>query len=255
MLPILRKGSKGGPVELWQTFLIGRGYAIVSDGDFGNRTHRATQRYQRSRSLKPDGVVGGRSYGAALQDGFSGVEVPGADWPAPPTDLKPYSGNARRARAFGSFDYKPKSDKGEAIVVDPAWVRANITRIMVPQLRDLGLRRTGQIRVHVKAADPVLDLFQAWEVAGLLDHVLTWNGSYVPRFIRGSRKTLSNHAFGTAFDINVAWNRLGTVPALRSEHGSVRELVKLANKHGFYWGGHYRKRKDGMHFELARRTG
>ncbi len=252
MLPILRKGSKGGPVGLWQTFLIGRRYAIVSDGDFGSKTHRATQRYQRARGLKPDGVVGGRTYGAALQDGFGGVDVPGDNWPPRPTDLKPYIGNAQRARAFGSFDYKPKRDKGEAIVVDPAWVRANIFRVETPQLARVGRER---VRLHQAAIEPFIALLQSWDDAGLLRCIKTWNGSYVPRFIRGSRKTLSNHAFGTAFDINVAWNRLGTVPALRGESGSVRELVGLANKHGFYWGGHYRKRRDGMHFELARRTG
>jgi hypothetical protein len=32
----------------------------------------------------------------------------------------------------------------------------------------------------------------------------------------------------------------------------VRELVPIANKHGFYWGGHYSKRADGMHFEAAK---
>jgi hypothetical protein len=37
----------------------------------------------------------------------------------------------------------------------------------------------------------------------------------------------------------------------------VRELVPIANQHGFYWGGHFRYNKhtdqsDGMHFEWAR---
>jgi len=27
--------------------------------------------------------------------------------------------------------------------------------------------------------------------------------------------------------------------------------VPLANEHGFYWGGHFRHRPDGMHFEIA----
>jgi hypothetical protein len=78
--------------------------------------------------------------------------------------------------------------------------------------------------------------------------VLTWDGSFVPRFIRGSRTTLSNHAFGTAFDINCGYNRLGTIPALLGNKGYVRELVELANEHGFYWGGHFASpRSDGMH--------
>jgi hypothetical protein len=45
---------------------------------------------------------------------------------------------------------------------------------------------------------------------------------------------------------------LGKRPALVSEKGSVRELVPIANKYGFYWGGHFNSRPDGMHFEAAK---
>jgi hypothetical protein len=85
--------------------------------------------------------------------------------------------------------------------------------------------------------------------------VLTWEGSFAPRFVRGSNVTLSNHAWGTAFDINYAWNTLGAQPALRGQKGSVRELVPIANEFGFYWGGHFKGRADGMHFEVARPLG
>jgi hypothetical protein len=81
--------------------------------------------------------------------------------------------------------------------------------------------------------------------------ILTFDGSYVARFVRGSTSVLSNHSFGTAFDINVTWNRLGVVPALVGQKGSVRELVGIANDNGFYWGGHF-TRLDGMHFEIAK---
>ena len=66
--------------------------------------------------------------------------------------------------------------------------------------------------------------------------------------------TLSNHAWGTAFDINAALNPRGTVPVFRGQPGSVRELVPRANDLGFYWGGHF-SRRDGMHFEVARVLG
>ena len=59
------------------------------------------------------------------------------------------------------------------------------------------------------------------------------------------------YAFGSAFDINTKWNKLGRVPALAGEEGSVRELVSIANEHGFFWGGHFNGRPDGMHFEVA----
>jgi hypothetical protein len=41
---------------------------------------------------------------------------------------------------------------------------------------------------------------------------------------------------------------------LKAEKGSVRELVPIASEQGWYWGGHYQSRKDGMHFELVRPT-
>jgi hypothetical protein len=56
-------------------------------------------------------------------------------------------------------------------------------------------------------------------------------------------------------DIYARWNRLEAMPALKGEERSVRELVPLANMWEFYWGGHFRGRKDGMHFEAARIIG
>ncbi|MCF6210219.1 MAG: M15 family metallopeptidase [Gammaproteobacteria bacterium] len=57
---------------------------------------------------------------------------------------------------------------------------------------------------------------------------------------------------GSAFDINYQWNRLGAIPALEGQKGSVREFAGIANEHGFFWGGHSQGRPDGMqHCELA----
>jgi hypothetical protein len=69
--------------------------------------------------------------------------------------------------------------------------------------------------------------------------------------VRGSTTTLSNHAYGTAFDINAAWNGLGREPAPLGAKGSVLELLPLAEAHGFAWGGLF-SRRDAMHFEVAR---
>jgi hypothetical protein len=42
---------------------------------------------------------------------------------------------------------------------------------------------------------------------------------------------------------------LGVHPARIDQKGCVRELVEIAVDHGFYWGGWFPKRPDGMHFE------
>lgn len=44
----------------------------------------------------------------------------------------------------------------------------------------------------------------------------------------------------------------GSRAALVGKRGSVRELVKIAATHGFYSGGFFRSRPDGMHFEAAK---
>ena len=121
--------------------------------------------------------------------------------------------------------------------------------VSIPQL--VAIKGSDRVQFNKLAADKLKKLWSDWEEAGLLHLILTWGGSYVPRFVRGSRTTLSNHSFGTAFDINVPWNQLGSVPALVGQKGSVRELVPIANQNGFYWGGHF-SRKDGMHFSIAR---
>lgn len=256
-MQILRRGSEGEDVLRWQRFLIGQGLlASAADGLFGPRTERATRAFQRRAKIELDGVVGPMTYAAALQRGFDpGFTDPqggedGGDWPPRP-EFPPLIANADRAAVFGEFRYEPVGPETDDIRILGGWQQANLEAVTVPQLISVkGAPASGRIWVHKLVVEQTRALFAAWADAGLADLVLTWEGSFAPRFVRGSRTLLSNHAWGTAFDINYRWNRLGTVPALRGEKGSVRELVPLAHEHGFYWGGHF-SRCDGMHFELA----
>ena len=176
----------------------------------------------------------------------------GTDWPPRPS-FPPIVTLAARQALFGIFLYKaqPTASNPESIVVMGPWVANNIERVTIPQLvGKIGAPPGGVVLFHRAVSAQLVALWQAWEDAGLLDRVLSWAGSYAPRFIRGSTSVLSNHAFGTAFDINAPQNGLGAVPALKGHPGSTRELVGLANQHGFFWGGHF-DRKDGMHMEAA----
>ncbi len=260
----LREGSRGQMVKAWQNFLIGQGFAPgVSDGIFGAKTRDATISFQESQGLVGDGIAGNRTIGAAMLMGFQGIEEPeedpdnpdprGINWPPPP-DFGPIVGTNGRQKAFGKFKFEadPTPDNPERIKVTDNWANQNIGRVVIPQLIGVpGAPSSGGVWFFNAAHDQLRSLWQAWEDEGLLDHVVNWAGSYVPRFVRGKRPALSNHAFGTAFDINTRQNALGAIPAVAGKHGSVRELVPLANEHGFYWGGHFRRRPDGMHFEIA----
>jgi hypothetical protein len=245
----IKQGSNSPQVKRWQYFLIGIGNnKIIADGDFGPKTHAATVNFQVSNGLVGDGVVGPKSYLAAFRAGYRLKEA--YDYPDKPT-FNPLVGNAARAKIFGNFKFKSAGDGTEAIIVTDGWAEKNIQRVELPQLAGVkGAPQSGKVTFHKLAAKQLQQLFKDWQAAGLLANIHTWEGSYVPRFVRGSRSVLSNHAFGSAFDINYAWNKLGQVPALVGEKGSVREMVALANKNGFYWGGHF-SRLDGMHFEVA----
>ena len=174
-----------------------------------------------------------------------------------------------RIRLFGSFAFVPAPrpardivlsdgkhyhDPGdpEAIRITDGWYAKNIVSVHIPQLKGLvGAPESCRVPFHKLAAQMLVDLWQAWDDAGLVGRVLSWAGSWCPRFIRGSTSVLSNHAFGTAFDINATWNRMGSEPAPLGVRGSVIELVPVAEQHGFTWGGYF-PRQDGMHFEASK---
>jgi len=61
---------------------------------------------------------------------------------------------------------------------------------------------------------------------------------------------LSQHAYGTAIDIDAAHNPFGS-----SRTNMPSETSGLARKWGLSWGGEWRGRKDPMHFEISRRLG
>ena len=140
------------------------------------------------------------------------------------------------------------------------WEAKNIGRVKLPQLGKIRPKypHGPRTRFHNLAAAQLQGLWQAWEDAGLLDRVKTFNGGFNARYKRKAQhvaRNLSNHSWGTAFDINVAGNRLKETPAIRGERGCVFELVPLAAQWGFYWGGWFGGgRPDGMHFEVYRRT-
>lgn len=249
----------GKDVIDWQYFLRGENYyKQVVDGDFGEGTLKATKKFQRFAGLTADGVVGNQTYGMAFTLGFNNLKDDdtaeyGPNWPPKPNFSS--ISKAKRVKVFGEIRFKPagSSRNPEGIKIINNWTKDNLTKVYIPQLQGVtGAPKSGKVFWHKKGAEQLQGLFQAWEDAGLSNHVLGWAGSWAPRFIRGSRSVLSNHSWATAFDINVPWNGLRKQPALVGQKGSVRELVPIAHEWGFYWLGHAKNRPDGMHFEMAK---
>lgn len=267
MLAALKLGSAGTEVEKWQYFLRGLNlYKNEIDGQFGAKTNAATIAFQKKHvvtatgsKFDADGIVGNHTYGvASTKFGYQLIESDselktGPNWPPKPANIKPLS-PAEREQLFGKIAFVPAPTPGnpEGIKITNDWAKENLTKVVIPQLKGVqGAPKNCTIFWHKKGTNQIVGLFKAWEDAKLMDRVLTWGGSWAPRFIRGSRTTLSNHAHSVAFDINVAWNGLGQQGALVGRKGSIRELIPLAVEYGFY-SGLWFARQDAMHFEICK---
>lgn len=160
-----------------------------------------------------------------------------------------------------AFEHAPVPGNPEHIYITNTFVADHITTVNIQELKDCivpldsGVTKTeGRIRFHKNHTDRLKALFADWGKQGFVDRILTFDGSFNARLVRGSKSAtldnLSNHSWGTAFDINEHWNQRKTIPAQMGDRGCVRELVAIAHDHGFYWGGHF-STQDGMHFEVA----
>jgi peptidoglycan hydrolase-like protein with peptidoglycan-binding domain len=80
-----------------------------------------------------------------------------------------------------------------------------------------------------------------------------WNWGYAERPIRGSSTTLSNHASGTAIDLNAPAHPMG-VSAGRTfslAEITVAHAIEKATSDVVRWGGDWVERPDGMHWEIV----
>jgi hypothetical protein len=79
-----------------------------------------------------------------------------------------------------------------------------------------------------------------------------WCWGYAERNIKGSSTTLSNHASGTAEDLNAPAHPLGTQPSSNYTDAQISAIHRIVRdcKGVIRWGGDYSGRKDGMHWEI-----
>ena len=280
-------------VQRWQYFLLKQGFPIVGsiDAEFGQNTETGTKLFQTRSGIPVTGKLDARTLDVAQTIGYTVKpnnyysERSSAGFPARPSASTLASpDNATRNANFKCFKFKllprdQRPDK-EGIVItascdgsDPDWIAANVINIDIPQLKFARGYVSSRFRTHAKAAPQFAALFAKWEAADLLHLIMSFEGCFVPRYKRGLTRPplpnaghgikkstdadagrLSNHAFGSAFDINFTDNQLGHQPAICGQRGSTRELVEAANSLGIYWGGHFSTAasKDGMHFEISK---
>lgn len=103
-----------------------------------------------------------------------------------------------------------------------------------------------------KAVAPLLVGFAAefHELIEPIDEGGLDDWGYAFRDVRGVPGKLSNHASGTAIDLNATRHTLGKAGTFPAE--KVPMLKALAKKYSLTWGGSDNwRRKDEMHFEVA----
>jgi predicted chitinase len=230
------KGVHINKVSLATTTTITK--AVSNSESTARKRHTNVQRYF-------DFLLGGkisstslRNVSTTLPDNFKPGELKSKD------DVR-FMGLRTTDNVFGPLTYTSLADGAIRITNNFA---DNISFVSIPQMAVVG---TNGMRFHEKSALQLQKLWEEWEQLGLLKNIISFGGSYVPRKIRGGN-SLSKHAYGVAFDINMQWNGLGVPPAAPGSKGSVYSLVPSAIKWGFHWGGWWGGRPDGMHFEVAR---
>jgi len=140
------------------------------------------------------------------------------------------------AKRFGTLTSRVYPDR--SVVVDPEWVKANIVTQSVPIIGRMTCNR-----LLFPQLIGALNEIAAAGLAGTI-HPDQYEGCYWPKLIEDSN-SLSMHAWGLAFDINVPTNQ-------RLTHGDQDpRMVAIFKKWGFRWGGDWRQTPDPMHFELA----
>lgn len=267
----LEYGDEGTDVRRLQEYLSGAsGAALSPDGSFGSLTRAALREYQRVQGLDQSGKVDEPTFYALAGKGLVllGLATSGSSsslsWPnRPGSPTQPTAQHT--VSLFGDFKFRhtPTATNAEHIDILDGWVEQNIVELHIPQLdkcmfavgRRHVRRDRGTIHCHHLAAPAFLKLFERWEDAGLMDRILTCAGAFNARLKRGEREpkvaNLSNHSWGTAIDLNAWENPRGQIPVGVGARGCLRELVEIANGLGFFWGGHFSKPPDGMHFELS----
>jgi hypothetical protein len=102
-----------------------------------------------------------------------------------------------------------------------------------------------------KAVAPIFVAFckEFHELVEPIDQGQLDDWGYAFRMTRGSDKVLSNHSSGTAVDLNALKHSLGKSNTFNKEQCNI--ITLLITKYGLAWGGHYKKRKDEMHFEIS----
>ena len=179
-----------------------------------------------------------------------------------------------KPRMWSSFDLDYKIDHAGKVTVPLKWEAENLVTLKLPI--PTGIIRG--VRVHKRAAPVLLEWFRSWDQDACRS-VLTFDGSFVPRLMRGAKNLpstssptkdwnsfLSRHSRGIALDLNAKQNPMGKPGAGLGQPGCLHRVIELAERVrvpvtdpegkvweagivcGAHWAGKFR---DDQHFEIG----
>lgn len=126
----------------------------------------------------------------------------------------------------------------------PAWMQ-RMTAISlpapIPYIVKPGVLKS--IRCHKKIAVYMAEAFDILHRNNQWHLLKDCGGGFCWRLSRKST-AISRHSWGIAVDLNVAENPFMKPPKMDAR------IVRAFESQGFIWGGDWRIRKDGMHFEF-----
>lgn len=236
---LIKKGFGGNEVMVLQIALQTLGYySNDTDGIFGPYTEECVRKFQSDSGLVVDGIVGALTWKALSARG----KVPD-DAIIPNPAFKP-----KRPRNYEDVrsifgNYSDDATRG-------VWESQNLTFCQVPDEFTCFPKRGGfpGFTTNKNLVTTFKDVF--WKILneGLADKIYSYDGCYNPRRIQGSSSP-SLHSWAIAIDLNYEGNELGDpTPSMDQQ---VVDIFKAA---GFFWGGDFQHRKDGMHFEWFDRS-
>jgi hypothetical protein len=230
MKDIIKKGSFGERVKRWQNFLMSAGYNIrFADGAFGPVTEAETIKFQAANGLKPDGVVGPKTWSFVLS----------------------VSNNTPLSSRFPKQDYNsmvefygPVGENQTSIEIPYPFVLAWDSSVIVKK-----------ITCNKRVAEPVYKIFEETLKAYGLKEVKklkldVFGGCLNVRKMRGG-SSWSTHSWGAAIDLDPDNNQLrwGRDRASFAKP-AYNDFWKIVQSHGATSLG-LKRNMDYQHFQFA----